>query len=169
MRRFMFNNSGVCTNPNRIRREDGQCSFEIRTAYGRFERWVYGCDCNLIGTGMGNPCSDKAVYPVPSYPTERDAIKAACKEIRKFMENNQTGSNPNEADKTIRRYDKKLVRLLDEIERPVPKEQSLFGFDYCDNIQCDRLTICARYDPCKATSQLCKSRDGSDCKYFKYL
>lgn len=154
-------------NPNVIRREDGQCSFEIDTAIGRYERWVYGCSCNLISTGFGYPCMDEA--QLPSYPTEKDAIKAACKKIRKFLAKNTTGSDPNKADKTVRLYDKKLVSLLDEIERPQPKELSLFGFDYCDNIQCDRMTICGRYNPCEATSQLCKSRDGHDCKYFKFL
>ena len=169
MGKFKFNKNNVCVNPNVIRREDGQCSFEIDTAIGRYERWVYGCSCNLISTGFGSPCMDKAQYPLPSYPTEKDAIKAACKEIRKFLAKNTTGSDPNKADKTVKVYDKKLVSLLDEIERPQPKELSLFGFDYCDNIQCDRMTICGRYNPCEATSQLCKSRDGHDCKYFKYL
>lgn len=169
MEKFKFNKNSVCTNPNVIRREDGQCSFEIDTAIGRYERWVYGCSCNLISTGFGSPCMDKAQYPLPSYPTEKDAIKAACKEIRKFLAKNTTGSDPNKADKTVKLYDKKLVSLLDEIERPQPKELSLFGFDYCDNIQCDRMTICGRYNPCEATSQLCKSRDGRDCKYFKFL
>lgn len=169
MEKFKFNKNSVCTNPNVIRREDGQCSFEIDTAIGRYERWVYGCSCNLISTGFGSPCMDKAQYPLPSYPTEKDAIKAACKEIRKFLAKNTTGSDPNKADKTVKLYDKKLVSLLDEIERPQPKELSLFGFDYCDNIQCDRMTICGRYNPCEATSQLCKSRDGHDCKYFKFL
>lgn len=169
MARFKFNNNNVCVNPNTIRREDGQCSFEIDTAIGRYERWVYGCSCNLISTGFGSPCMDKAQYPLPSYPTEKDAIKAACREIRKFLAKNTTGSDPNKADKTVKLYDKKLVTLLDEIERPQPKELSLFGFDYCDNIQCDRMTICGRYNPCEATSQLCKSRDGHDCKYFKFL
>ena len=169
MGKFKFNKNNVCVNPNGIRREDGQCSFEIDTAIGRYERWVYGCSCNLISTGFGSPCMDKAQYPLPSYPTEKDAIKAACKEIRKFLAKNTTGSDPNKADKTVKLYDKKLVSLLDEIERPQPKELSLFGFDYCDNIQCDRMTICGRYNPCEATSQLCKSRDGHDCKYFKYL
>lgn len=169
MRKFKFNKNSVCTNPNVIRREDGQCSFEIDTAIGRYERWVYGCSCNLISTGFGSPCMDKAQYPLPSYPTEKDAIKAACKEIRKFLAKNTTGSDPNKAGKTVKLYDKKLVSLLDEIERPQPKELSLFGFDYCDNIQCDRMTICGRYNPCEATSQLCKSRDGHDCKYFKFL
>lgn len=169
MGKFKFNKNNVCVNPNVIRREDGQCSFEIDTAIGRYERWVYGCSCNLISTGFGSPCMDKAQYPLPSYPTEKDAIKAACKEIRKFLAKNTTGSDPNKADKTVKLYDKKLVSLLDEIERPQPKELSLFGFDYCDNIQCDRMTICGRYNPCEATSQLCKSRDGHDCKYFKYL
>lgn len=168
MEKFKFNKNSVCTNPNVIRREDGQCSFEIDTAIGRYERWVYGCSCNLISTGFGSPCMDKAQYPLPSYPTEKDAIKAACKEIRKFLAKNTTGSDPNKAGKTVKLYDKKLVSLLDEIERPQPKELSLFGFDYCDNIQCDRMTICGRYNPCEATSQLCKSRDGHDCKYFKY-
>lgn len=168
MGKFKFNKNSVCTNPNVIRREDGQCSFEIDTAIGRYERWVYGCSCNLISTGFGSPCMDKAQYPLPSYPTEKDAIKAACKEIRKFLAKNTTGSDPNKAGKTVKLYDKKLVSLLDEIERPQPKELSLFGFDYCDNIQCDRMTICGRYNPCEATSQLCKSRDGHDCKYFKY-
>lgn len=169
MEKFKFNKNSVCTNPNVIRREDGRCSFEIDTAIGRYERWVYGCSCNLISTGFGSPCMDKAQYPLPSYPTEKDAIKAACKEIRKFLAKNITGSDPNKAGKTVKLYDKKLVSLLDEIERPQPKELSLFGFDYCDNIQCDRKTICGRYNPCEATSQLCKSRDGHDCKYFKYL
>ena len=169
MGKFKFNKNNVCVNPNVIRREDGQCSFEIDTAIGRYERWVYGCSCNLISTGFGSPCMDKAQYPLPSYPTEKDAIKAACKEIRKFLAKNTTGSDPNKADKTVKLYDKKLVSLLDEIERPQPKELSLFGFDYCDNIQCDRMTICGRYNPCEATSQLCKSRDGHDCKYFKFL
>ena len=169
MGKFKFNKNSVCTNPNVIRREDGQCSFEIDTAIGRYERWVYGCSCNLISTGFGSPCMDKAQHPLPSYPTEQDAIKAACKEIRKFLAKNTTGSDPNKADKTVKLYDKKLVSLLDEIERPQPKELSLFGFDYCDNIQCNRMTICGRYNPCEATSQLCKSRDGHDCKYFKFL
>lgn len=167
MEKFKFNKNSVCTNPNVIRREDGQCSFEIDTAIGRYKRWVYGCSCNLISTGFGSPCMDQ--YPLPSYPTEKDAIKAACKEIRKFLAKNTTGSDPNKAGKTVKLYDKKLVSLLDEIERPQPKELSLFGFDYCDNIQCDRMTICGRYNPCEATSQLCKSRDGHDCKYFKFL
>lgn len=168
MEKFKFNKNSVCTNPNVIRREDGQCSFEIDTAIGRYERWVYGCSCNLISTGFGSPCMDKAQYPLPSYPTEKDAIRAACKEIRKFLAKNTTGSDPNKADKTVKLYDKKLVSLLDEIERPQPKELSLFGFDFCDNIQCARMSICGRYNPCEATSQLCKSRDGHDCKYFKY-
>lgn len=116
-------------NPNVIRRENGQCSFEIDTAIGRYERWVYGCSCNLISVGFGSPCMNKAQYPLPSYPTEKDAIKAACKEIRKFLAKNTTGSDPNKADKTVKLYDKELVSMLDEIERPKPKELSLFGFE----------------------------------------
>ena len=132
MEKFKFNENSVCTNPNVIRREDRQCSFEIDTGIGRYGRWVYGCSCYLIGIGFGCPCMDKAQFPIPSYQTEQDAIKAACKEIRKFMIKNTTGSDPNKANKTIKLYDKKLVFLLDEIERPQPKELSLFGFDYCD-------------------------------------
>ena len=132
MIKFKFNENSVCTNPNVIRREDGQCSFEIDTAIGRYEHWVYGCRCNLIEIGFGSPCMDKAQYPLPSYQTEQDAIKAACKKIRKFLTKNKTGSDPNKANKTVKLYDKKLVSLLDEIERPQPKELSLFGFDYYD-------------------------------------
>ena len=132
MEKFKFNENCVCTNPNVLRREDRQCSFEIDTAIGRYERWVYGCRCILIGTGFGSPCMDKAQYPIPSYQTEQDAIKAACKEIRKFLTKNKTGSDPNKANKTVKLYDKKHVSLLDKIERPQPKELSLFDFDYCD-------------------------------------
>lgn len=132
MEKFKFNENSVCTNPNVIRREDKQCSFEIDTAIGRYERWVFGCRCILIGIGFGSPCMDKAQYPIPSYQTEQEAIKAACKEIRKFLIKNTTGSDPNKANKTVKLYDKKLVSLLDEIERPQPKELSLFGFDYCN-------------------------------------
>ena len=112
---------------------------------------------------------DKAQWPIPSFPTEKDAIKAACEEIRKFIRKNEVGRDPSKADRYIKLYDKKFILLLDEIERPQPKELSLFGFDYCDNIQCNRMTICGRYNPCEATSQLCKSRDGHDCKSFKFL
>ena len=132
MEKFKFNENSVCTNPNEIRREDRQCSFKIDTAIGRYGRWVFGCSCHLIGIGFGYPCMDKAQFPIPSYQTEQDAIKAACKEIRKFLTKNKTGSDPNKANKTVKLYDKKLVSLLNEIERPQPKELSLFGFDYCD-------------------------------------
>ena len=132
MKKFKFNKNSVCTNPNVLRRGIGQCSFEIDTAIGRYERWVYGCRCIIIGTGFGSPCMDKAQYPLPSYPSEKNAIKAACKEIRKFLDKNTTGSDPNKTNKTVKLYDKKLISLLNEIERPQPKELSLFGFDYCD-------------------------------------
>jgi len=60
MGKFKFNKNNVCVNPNRIEREEGLSSFSIKTALGRYERWVFGCNCNLPGTGFGTPCMDKA-------------------------------------------------------------------------------------------------------------
>lgn len=129
MEKFKFNKNNVCVNPNRIEREEGLSSFSVETALGRYERWVFGCSCNLPGTGFGTPCMDKAQWPLPSFPTEKDAVKAACEEIRKFMRQNETGCDPNKADRHIKLYGKRLISLLDEIERQRPKELSLFNFD----------------------------------------
>ena len=129
MGKFKFNKNNVCVNPNRIEREEGLSSFSIETALGRYERWVFGCNCNLPGTGFGTPCMDKAQWPILSFPTEKDAIKAACEEIRKFIRKNEVGSDPNKADRYIKLYDKKFILLLDEIEKPRPKELSLFGLE----------------------------------------
>ena len=60
MGKFKFNKNNVCVNPNRIEREEGLSSFSVETALGRYERWVFGCSCNLPGTGFGTPCMDKA-------------------------------------------------------------------------------------------------------------
>jgi len=129
MGKFKFNKNNVCVNPNRIEREEGLSSFSIKTALGRYERWVFGCNCNLPGTGFETPCMDKAQWPIPSFPTEKDAIKAACKEIRKFIRKNEVGRDPNKANRYIKLYDKKFILLLDEIEKPRPKELSLFGLE----------------------------------------
>ena len=129
MGKFKFNKHNVCVNPNRIERREKLSSFSIETALGRYERWVFGCNCNLPGVGFGTPCMDKAQYPLPSYPTEKDAIKAACKKIRKFLAKNTTGSDPSKADRQIELYDKKFILLLDEIEKPLPKQLSLFGVE----------------------------------------
>ena len=126
MGKFKFNKHNVCVNPNRIERKERLSSFSIETALGRYERWVFGCNCNLPGIGFGTPCMDKAQYPLPSFPTEKDAIKAACKEIRKFLAKNTTGNDPNKANRHIKLYDKKFILLLDEIEKPRPKQLSLF-------------------------------------------
>ena len=124
--KFKFNKYDVCKNPNRIERKERLSSFSIETALGRNERWVFGCNCSLPGIGFGTPCMDKAQFPLPSFPTEKDAIKAACKKIRKFLAKNTTGNDPNKADRQIKLYDKKLILLLDEIEKPRPKQLSLF-------------------------------------------
>ena len=129
MEKFKFNKNNVCVNPNRIEREEGLSSFSIETALGRYERWVFGCNCNLPGTGFGTPCMDKAQWPIASFPTEKDAIKAACEEIRKFIRKNEVGRDPSKADRYIKLYDKKFILLLDEIEKPRPKELSLFGLE----------------------------------------
>ncbi len=129
MGKFKFNKNNVCVNPNRIEREEGLRSFSIETALGRYERWVFGCNCNLPGIGFGTPCMDKAQWPLPSFPTEKDAIKAACEEIRKFIRKNEVGRDPSKADRYIKLYDKKFILLLDEIEKPRPKELSLFGLE----------------------------------------
>lgn len=129
MGKFKFNKHNVCVNPNRIERKERLSSFSIKTALGRNGRWVFGCNCNLPGIGFGTPCMDKAQFPLTSYPTEKDAIKAACKEIRKFLAKNTTGNDPNKADRHIKLYDKKFILLLDEIEKPRPKQLSLFGVE----------------------------------------
>ena len=127
--KFKFNKYDVCKNPNRIERKERLSSFSIETALGRYERWVFGCHCYLPGIGFGTPCMDKAQFPLPSFPNEKDAIKAACKEIRKFLTKNTTGNDPNKADRQIKLYDKKLILLLDEIEKPRPKQLSLFELE----------------------------------------
>ena len=129
MGKFKFNKYNVCVNPNRIERKERLSSFSIKTALGRNERWVFGCDCNLPGIGFGTPCMDKTQYPLTSYPTEKDAIKAACEEIRKFIRKNEVGRDPNKANRYIKLYDKKFILLLDEIEKPRPKQLSLFGVE----------------------------------------
>ena len=129
MGKFKFNKHNVCVNPNRIERKERLSSFSIETALGRNERWVFGCNCNLPGIGFGTPCMDKAQFPLTSYPTEKDAIKAACKEIRKFLAKNTTGNDPNKANRHIKLYDKKFILLLDEIEKPRPKQLSLFDLE----------------------------------------
>lgn len=129
MGKFKFNKNNVCVNPNRIEREEGLSSFSIETALGRYERWVFGCNCNLPGIGFGTPCMDKAQWPILSFLTEKDAIKAACEEIRKFIRKNEVGRDPNKANRYIKLYDKKFILLLDEIEKPRPKQLSLFGLE----------------------------------------
>ena len=129
MRKFKFNKYDVCVNPNRIEREERLRSFSIETALGRNERWVFGCSCSLPEMGFGSPCMDKAQFPLPSFPTEKDAIKAACKKIRKYLAKNTTGNDPNKANRQIELYDKKFILLLDEIENPRPKQLSLFDLE----------------------------------------
>ena len=128
MRKFKFNKYDVCKNPNRIERKERLSSFSIETALGRNERWVFGCSCSLPEMGFGSPCMDRA--PLPSFPTEKDAIKAACKKIRKFLTKNTTGSDPYKPGIQIKLYDKRFILLLDEIEKPRPKQLSLFGVEY---------------------------------------
>lgn len=129
MRKFKFNKYDVCRNPHRIERKEGLSSFSIESALGRDERWVFGCNCSLPGIGFGTPCMDKAQFTLPSFPTEKDAIKAACKKIREFLKKNTTGNDPNKADRQIELYDKKFILLLDEIENPRPKQLSLFDLE----------------------------------------
>lgn len=129
MGKFKFNKCDVCMNPNRIERKERLSSFSIETALGRDERWVFGCNCSLPGIGFGTPCMDKAQFTLPSFPTEKDAIKAACKKIRKFLAKNVTGNDPNKAGRQIVLYDKKLIFFLDEIENPRPKQLSLFDLE----------------------------------------
>lgn len=129
MRKFKFNEYDVCRNPNRIERKERLSSFSIETALGRDERWVFGCNCCLPGIGFGTPCMDKAQFPLPSFTTEEDAIKAACKKIRKFLAKNATGNDPNKPNRQIELYDKKFILLLDEIENPRPKQLSLFDLE----------------------------------------
>ena len=129
MRKFKFNEFDVCRNPNRIERKERLSSFSIETALGRDERWVFGCNCSLPGVGFGTPCMDKAQFPLPSFPTEYDAIKAACKKIRKFLEKNTTGNDPSKPNKHIKLYDKKFILLLDDIEYPRPIQLSLFDLE----------------------------------------
>ena len=127
MGKFKFNKYDVCVNPNRIEREERLISFSIETALGRNERWVFGCSCSLPEMGFGSPCMDRS--PLPSFPTEKDAIKAACKKIRKYLAKNTTGNDPNKADRQIELYNKKFILLLDEIENPRPKQLSLFDLE----------------------------------------
>ena len=129
MEKFKFNKYDDCRNPNRIERKERLSSFSIETALGRSGHWVFGCNCNLPGIGFGTPCMDKAQYPLPSYPTEKDAIKAACEEIRKFLRKNELGRDPSKANRYIKLYDKKFILLLDEIEKPRPKQLSLFDLE----------------------------------------
>lgn len=129
MGKFKFNKNNVCMNPNKIERKERLGSFSIKTALGRYGRWVFGCNCMLPGIGFGSPCTDKAQYPLPSYTTEKDAIKAACDEIRKFIRKNEVGRDPNKANRYIKLYDNKLILHLDEIEKPRPKQLSLFDLE----------------------------------------
>lgn len=129
MSKFKFNKYDVCRNPNRIERKERLSSFSIETALGRDERWVFGCNCSLPGVGFGTPCMDKAQFPLPSFPTEEDAIKAACKKIRKFLAKNATGNDPNKPNRQIELYDKKFILLLDEIEKTRPIQLSLFDLE----------------------------------------
>lgn len=129
MRKFKFNECDVCTNPNRIERKERLSSFSIETALGRDERWVFGCNCSLPGVGFGTPCMDKAQFPLPSFSTENDAIKAACKKIRKFLAKNTTGNDPSKPNKHIKLYNKKFILLLDDIEKPRPKQLTLFDLE----------------------------------------
>ena len=117
MRKFDYNEYGVCTNPNIIRREVADTFFQIETALTSEVRWVYGYQCNLLGCGCGHPCVDAPC--LPSYPTEQAAIHAACADIHRYMERNKVGSDPSVADKTSPRYERKLRSLLNDIDRPI--------------------------------------------------
>lgn len=109
-----YNENGVCTNPN-IRRGEVSCTFfQIETALTSEGRWIYGYMCNLSGCGCGSPCIDARAS---SYSTEQEAVHAACADIRRYMERNKKGSDPNVADETSIRYDRKLLRLLNVVDR----------------------------------------------------
>lgn len=124
MKTFEFNEYGVCTNPNIKREEVAYTFFQIETAQTSSRSWVYGYMCNLLGCGCGSPCIDAPC--LRSYPTEQAAIHAACADIRRYMERNKQGSDPNVADKTSLRYDRKLLSLLNDIERPI-RELSIWN------------------------------------------
>lgn len=128
MKQFVFNEHNVCTNCNVIERQHGETYFYVSTAQGRNGRWYYGYGCMFLNGGVGSPCIDMSAYwNVPSFDTEQKAIRAACKDIRAYMQRNGTASHPNVPNKTIKNYGKQLVRLLDEVEHPAPKQLSLFG------------------------------------------
>lgn len=49
-------------------------------------------------------------------------------DIRRYMDRNKEGSDPNVADKTSPRYERKLRNLLNDIERPI-RELSIWDLE----------------------------------------
>lgn len=120
MTQFIFNEYGVCTNPNKISRvitKPYWFSFSITTAKTSGGYWIYGCSVSLNnGYGFGKPCSleQHTIF----FDDEPSAKYAAYITIKNYMLKHKTGSSSSEADTTVRLWEPSMMDIIRESIQP---------------------------------------------------
>ena len=116
MEKFVFNNCGVCTNPNIIKGEVKNFRWEIETAFNG-KGWVFGHD---FMTPTGGWCRGPWKENTESFGTEHDAVEAGAKKGLYFFEREQKGGM---------NIPKQLFQDLKNLcGKPQPIQLSLFDF-----------------------------------------
>lgn len=126
MKKFEFNENGVCVNPNIIfcttanNKNNTYSSphFSISTAEVD-GGWIYGRDYNLINSGGGYAASKDFGE---KYPTEKEAVKAAAEDIKEHIMDYVKWKGAKEPSY----LESKLIGLADDIIHPKPVELNLF-------------------------------------------
>lgn len=119
MKEFIFNDCGVCTNPNVIEKSTGVCDYEITTAF-LDDGWGYGYAFHVSANGM---CGGISKERSKRYATEREAIVACAERALQFMqEPHYTGLARNEYVKVPQ----DIIQSLQDIIKPQPRQLSLF-------------------------------------------
>lgn len=83
-------------------------------------KWFFGYDIWICDQGEG--CGVNFGKQEKPYPTEKEAFKAACKQIRSYLMRHEFDYSGQK-----RLWDKKLMTLLNEVEHPQPVELDLFS------------------------------------------
>lgn len=116
MKKFEYNEFGVCTNPDTITREFKGCKFTISTAtMPKSCTWVYGIRLVLReGVVFGIPISLR--FHEGESSTEKRAVISACQFIRKFLLQHPTGLSSSVPGTIVPLYDQPFRNMLDEVE-----------------------------------------------------
>lgn len=116
MKKFEYNEFGVCTNPDTITREFKGCKFTISTAtMPESCTWVYGISLILReSVGFGIPISLR--FHKGESSTEKRAVISACQFIRKFLLQHPTGQSSSVHGIIVPLYDQPFREMLDEVE-----------------------------------------------------